>query len=175
MSPRRQAVTNAGPLMVLAKLQVPFLLARLYTTVHIPLSVYEEVVVQGLRHGYEDARVIRTFLEEMGWTPEPVSLEEMPPALRTAPLDRGERDTLALALNLGECVVLMDEHRGRLVARQLGLPVRGSLGILVQAYRKGLLEEEQLRWYLIELEQRPDIWISPRLIRRVREEIFGER
>ncbi len=174
MSGFRHVVTNAGPLMVLAKLQVPFLLADLYGTVHIPLSVYQEVVVEGLRQGYEDAQVVRAFLEDVGWHPEAVPVSSLPRLLREAHLDRGEHDALALAWHLGQSLVLMDEYRGRIVARQLGLAAKGSLGILVQAYRQGMLREEQLRWYLRQIEERPDIWISPALVRRVRVDVLGQ-
>ncbi len=175
MSPFQHVVSNAGPLMVLAKLHILYLLVDLYETMHIPTSVYQKVVIQGLRYGYEDALTLRQFLQEVGWSPENVSNDNLPPLLRDAHLDQGERDALTLALQLKHSLVLMDERQGRLVARQLGLPVRGSVGILVQSYRHGILTERHLRWYLKEIEERSDIWINPRLVRRVREEIFGDK
>ena len=90
MSTFRHVVTNAGPLMVLAKLHAPFLLADLYSTVHIPFSVYQEVVIQGLRQGYEDARIVQKFIQAVGWRPEEVpSSYYHPPLLCDAHLDRG--------------------------------------------------------------------------------------
>ena len=40
-------VSNAGPLLVLAKLNVLHLLKHLYGQIHIPDAVYEETVVTG--------------------------------------------------------------------------------------------------------------------------------
>jgi predicted nucleic acid-binding protein len=68
----------------------------------------------------------------------------------------------------------MDEHVGRNVARTLGLSVRGSLGILIAAYRCNLLNAEQLRLDLMEIARRPDIWINPDLVRRLLHDVLDE-
>lgn len=47
MSAEGPVVSNAGPLMVLAKLNTLTLLPRLFETVHIPQDVYNDVVVEG--------------------------------------------------------------------------------------------------------------------------------
>ena len=64
--------------------------------------------------------------------------KHIPPALAEARLDEGERSTLALALARAT-VVLVDERRGRACAADLGLPVVGTLGLLVRAREIGIL------------------------------------
>ncbi len=167
-------VSDAGPLMVLAKLNLLHLFQELYGRVHIAQSVYEEVVVAGIRWGYEDATTLQLFLDQLGWKHEDVDPAVMPDDLRAAHLDQGERDTLALAISLGNALVLMDEAVGRKVARSCGLAVRGSLGILVESYRRNLIRRDQLRLYLAEIARREDIWISRALTDRVRQEILGD-
>lgn len=164
-------VSNAGPLMVLAKLNLLHLLKELYGRVRIPRSVYEEVVIEGLRQGYEDARTLKLFLDQMNWMPEEVTAT--PRELQTVHLDRGECDTLALAIPLGKGLVLMDETAGREVARFLGVTVRGSLGVLVEAYRKRLISADQLRLYCAELDRRNDVWINRTLAERLLREVLG--
>lgn len=66
----------------------------------------------------------------------------------------------------------MDEECGRAVARQKGLAMRGSLGILIEAYRKKLINESQLRFYFKQMSERKDIWISPNLGTRLLEKLF---
>lgn len=44
-------ITNAGPLMALAKLNLLHLLKQLYGRIEFPRSVYEEVVVEGMQRG----------------------------------------------------------------------------------------------------------------------------
>ena len=55
-------------------------------------------------------------------------------------LDDGEAQVLLLAKELG-CGVLMDEKRGRQVARHQGVPVVGVLGVLLQARKQGHIRE----------------------------------
>jgi predicted nucleic acid-binding protein len=48
-------IADAGPLMALAKLNLLYLLKQLYGQVLLPQSVFAEVVVEGMRQGFEDA------------------------------------------------------------------------------------------------------------------------
>ncbi|MGI4884392.1 MAG: DUF3368 domain-containing protein [Janthinobacterium lividum] len=54
-------------------------------------------------------------------------------------LDRGEASAIALALEQSDCLLIMDERRGRLVARRLQLTITGTLGILLQAKSSGFI------------------------------------
>jgi len=173
MNTGRVVVSNAGPLMALAKLNVLHLLQELYGRVHIPRSVYNEVVTEGMRQGQEDARTLQLFLSQMGWSPEDVDPAVIPRDLQEAHLDCGERDTLALAVAFGNALVLMDETVGRRVVRARGLAVRGSLGVLIEAYRRRLIGADQLRLYLAEIARREDIWVSRALVERLLREVLG--
>jgi predicted nucleic acid-binding protein len=55
-------------------------------------------------------------------------------------LDSCEREALALARTLGADLVLMDDRAGVTVARQLGLVVTGTLGVLDLGLRRGLID-----------------------------------
>jgi len=52
-------------------------------------------------------------------------------------LDLGEASAIALALEHPECLLIMDERRGRNVAQQLRLIVTGTLGVLLEAKKSG--------------------------------------
>jgi predicted nucleic acid-binding protein len=54
-------------------------------------------------------------------------------------LDKGEASSIALALEKEDCLLIIDEGRGRKVAKQLGLTITGTLGVLAQAKQSGYL------------------------------------
>lgn len=165
----KHVVSNAGPLITLAKLNLLHLLNQLYKQVYFPRSVYEETVTEGLRKGFADAHTLRMFLMQEGW--EAAEVKDMPDTLASLHLDRGELDSLALALATGD-LLLIDEEHGRKEARRHGVSVQGTLGILVEAYRQNLITSHQLRFYFGQIEKRTDIWISPSLCHRLLKEIL---
>ena len=54
-------------------------------------------------------------------------------------LDAGEAEAIALALETGAELLLMDERLGRETAAHLGLRYVGVIGVLVEAKHKGLV------------------------------------
>ncbi|MFK7972191.1 MAG: DUF3368 domain-containing protein [Bacteroidia bacterium] len=54
-------------------------------------------------------------------------------------LDKGEASAIALALKNPELPIIIDERKGRLVAKRLNLRVTGTIGLLIKAKQKGLL------------------------------------
>jgi len=55
-------------------------------------------------------------------------------------LDKGESEALVLTEDLQAELLLVDERKARRVAAQLGLPFIGTLGVLLEAKRLGLVE-----------------------------------
>jgi predicted nucleic acid-binding protein len=109
-------------------------------------SLFKEVVIPGavLRECLHPGAP-RTLREVMSSPPaffkvnadEPLALPE------TASLDSGEAAAIAIAWqHRSGSLLLLDEKRGRSVARSLGLRMRGTLGIVVEGHRRGLLEFE---------------------------------
>jgi len=164
-----RVVANAGPLMVFSKLNLLPLMKELYGHVDFPYSVYQEIVIAGIHRGFSDAHTLNLFLTENQW--KPAGIVEIPADLQAVNLDRGEKEAIALAL-LNDALLLIDEERARDFARQKGLATRGSLGILIQAFRKELINERQLRFYFKQIGKRKDIWISPNLCARLLEKLL---
>ena len=54
-------------------------------------------------------------------------------------LGSGEREVLALALETPDSVCVLDDSLARQVARTLRLPITGTLGILIDAKRLGII------------------------------------
>jgi predicted nucleic acid-binding protein len=53
----------------------------------------------------------------------------------------------------------------------LGLHLKGTLGIVAQACRQGMLSLEETEVLVEEIAARPDIWISEKLCRLVLEDL----
>ncbi|MDR0708772.1 MAG: DUF3368 domain-containing protein [Spirochaetaceae bacterium] len=56
-------------------------------------------------------------------------------------LDPGESSAIALALETREPLLILDDAQARSYALDLGLAITGTLGILIAAYRQGIIAD----------------------------------
>jgi uncharacterized protein len=124
-------VADAGPLIALAKIEQLALLSRLFVEVHIPAYVLQEAAGNMAMAG---AAEVRAFTDAQA-TIHDDSTDLLVQRL-CVEIDAGEAQAIALAQSL-HCGVLMDDLLGRGVAKRLGLPVIGVLGVLLQGKRSG--------------------------------------
>jgi predicted nucleic acid-binding protein len=78
-----------------------------------------------------------------------------------AALDKGEASAIALALEMDNCLLIIDELKGRKLARQLGITITGTLGVLVLAKQSGYVS--MLRPVLDKIKQ-TDFRLSEQLL-----------
>lgn len=69
-------------------------------------------------------------------------------------------------------MVLLDDLATREAAQRLGLTVKGTLGIIVDAYRQQKLSRTELDIVFEAVLARQDVWISHTLARRVWNELL---
>lgn len=158
---------DSGPLIALGKLNRLDLLGDLYGEVQIPHAVYDEVVTQGLARRAPDAFTVRLFWQCHGWPILDVPDAVLSSCTPLVILDPGETEVLALAPTLKDPLVLLDDEIAPAEARRLRLRVCGTLGILVHAYREGLLSSDPVEVLIREIAGRPDIWIGAKLCEQV--------
>jgi predicted nucleic acid-binding protein len=126
-------VSNASPLINLARIGKLDFLRKLYGELLIPEAVWREVVTEGIgQPGAEEVKGA-TWIEG-----RVVKNKELVQALLQE-LDAGEAEAIALALEGGADWLLMDEHLGRETARHLNLRSIGLVGVLIVAKRNGLI------------------------------------
>ena len=130
------AVVNATPLIALALLEGLDLLRELFGQVVVPPLVYHEVAVQGRGRPGADALAAADWILVRA----PSSSPAIEPLLLG--LDAGELQVLLLARELAADWVLLDERLGRRVARAMGLPVKGTIGVLLAAVHAGLMDRD---------------------------------
>ncbi|MDA0245779.1 MAG: DUF3368 domain-containing protein [Chloroflexi bacterium] len=124
-------IVNNTPLVALWSLGKLGLLGDLFGTVWLPTAVEAEFL---------DTRSVvrRQILAESSWL-QTISLTDPRHALTYVGLDQGEAEVLALAVEYGAQLVIMDERKGRRYARRLGLSLTGTLGVLLLAKEQGLI------------------------------------
>jgi predicted nucleic acid-binding protein len=54
-------------------------------------------------------------------------------------IDKGESSALVLAMEQGECTVVLDDQKARKIAAHLHIPYTGTLGIIVKAKTAGYI------------------------------------
>lgn len=78
-------------------------------------------------------------------------------------LDMGEAEVLALAVELSARLVVIDERKGRRYAQRLGIPVTGTLGVLLAAKSRGLVDNVAP---IIDILLENDFYLHPALVSR---------
>lgn len=147
MKPR--IVWNTGPLIALSLIDCQHVLNQLYDPL-IPRKVIEEWAAGEDRHP--------------GTLPEDCEIVEVAVAnpFLAVQLDAGEASVIQAAIDFRIDTVLIDERKGRKLARRLcGLTTLGSAGLLVQAKRAGILDEIAP---LFRKLQAASYWISPAIV-----------
>lgn len=152
-------VCNTSPIINLAAVGQLDLLPRLFGTLLIPPAVRHEIVITGA--GQPGAHEVATW---PAFRDASISNRPLLQSLRLQ-LDAGEAEAIACAIEYQPDWLLIDERRGRMIARQFGLRVLGLLGVLLQAKREGLIDA--VAPILPRLTGEAGFWIDPALYRRV--------
>ena len=122
--------SNTTPFIALASIDRLTLLPQLFGSVHVAQSVIDECA--------EGGRILVPNLHHLNWVI--ASPDEITPDFPVLfELDRGEKQTLLLALKHSGSRVIIDERLGRNVAEYMGLQVTGTLGVLAKAKATGLI------------------------------------
>lgn len=156
-------VADASPLILLGRLELLDLLPRLFDRVITPREVFQEVT--GGEIALPGGRAVRRaeWLEVVDVGSE--DQEALQATLR-GELDLGEAAAITLARSRGADLVLIDERQGRRIARSLGLEVKGTVGVLLQAKRRGHVDRLKP---LLERLQEEGAWLKEDLVRSVLE------
>ena len=156
---------NSGPLMALGKIGALDILFRLFGQVSIPTEVYREVVITGGKQGHIDARMAEIAICQKQLIVEDVA--DLPLEIALLSLDAGEKEAIYLSTQEADSLVLLDDLKAREEAKKLGLRVKGTLGVLVQAYRENLISLAEVNTLIEIIITQDAIWISANLCREV--------
>jgi len=160
------AVSNAGPLIHLAKIGRLNLLKNIFNEIIIPETVKVEVIDKGKEKGKPDAFLI----DAVNWiriVDDPSNADQL---AEKVGIHRGEACAILLAKSLN-VPVLLDDSDARKFALGLGLEVVGSVGIIIRAVKLGLISKEE---GLKDLEKLANVmWLSVDVYEKARKVIEG--
>ncbi len=124
-------VADSGPLIALGRLDALHLLPALFSEIQVTATVLVEC---SARQEFVDAQRIGRAVQA-GWL-KPCADHFEGSGGR---LDPGEASAIARALEI-DAGLLLDDRAAVVYARALGLKVLGTMGLLVLAKRRGLVE-----------------------------------
>ena len=76
-----------------------------------------------------------------GWQAVYVDHQGISKDLLKEKLDWGEIESIQLAMDMKDAVLLIDDEEAREVARKQGLRTKGTVGVLVEAFQKRFIEQ----------------------------------
>jgi uncharacterized protein len=139
LSKKPKVVSNASPLIYLAKAGQLHLLREIYTEILIPNDVFQET---GGSKGSPDAILIDSAVND-GW----IHIEDSEPAKpnrlsESAGIEIGEAAAILLARDK-TALLLIDDKMGRSAAEILGVTCLGTVGVLLQGLYNSTLEYDE--------------------------------
>ncbi len=159
-------ISDTTPIISLMKAGQLELLQKMFSIVHIPNAVYRELVENEAYS--EEIRMVQKcefiLVEEVENAKSVTILQNL------TGLDAGESEAIILADEKQSDVLLMDEHKGRQVARKMGITITGTIGILAQAFDEDILTREDVERCIERLKE-SEIRISQKLYQKLREHI----
>ncbi len=155
-------ICNTTPLIALASIDSLKLLDALTEDWCVPEAVYKEAIVKD--KPYSD--VLLKFLK--GKIQKVTDMD----AVKNLNIfiDSGEAEVIQLASELDAPLVIIDERRGRNIAKLKGLTVIGTVGLLLKAKERGLIEAILP---LVQEMKSKNIHLSKELIEKIKE-LSGE-
>lgn len=159
-------VSDTTPVISLMKAGQLELLRQLFGVVYIPEAVYRELTDNEAFS--EEVRMVQEceflYMQKVDNGKSVAILQNF------TGLDAGESEAIILADEMNSDVLLMDERKGRQVAKKLGIRITGTIGILTQAFDEGILTKEDVERCIERLKE-SGIRISEKLYQRLNMEI----
>ncbi len=153
-------ISDASPILNLSAVGKLDILPQLFTSVIIPQSVFEEIAISGKgKPGAAELAGAPPWAEVL-----PCHNNDLLKEL-TKKLDRGEAEAIALAVETKADLLLIDEKRGRAMARLYQIRVTGLLGVLLQAKRRGILSE--IKSTLDDMRMKANFRVSEKMYKQI--------
>lgn len=157
---KNSVITNSAPIIGLSILGKLYLLVDLFKVVYVPEAVYREIVDSGSSRQYGKDELTMMISDRIFqlYKVENSSLVKK----LYGKLHEGELEVIVGAKELDFKFVAIDEHAARTLAKTFLLQPIGTIGILILAKKKGMIEEVKP---LLDILLKHDFYISKKLYR----------
>lgn len=133
-------VSDTTPIITLIKIDELKLLKDLFGKVYIPNDVYSELVID---EKYKDETIIIREAEYI--VVEIIDNQNVEKIMKETTLDRGESAAICLyEVKSEEKMLLIDERKGREVAKERNIKIIGTIGLLALALKKGIRTKKEI-------------------------------
>ena len=156
-------VSDSTPLIHFGTINRLDLLRSMYGQIVITEAVYREVVTEGIALGKMDAFLVEKaigdwveIINPKGYAGEICSRYG---------IHIGEAESILLARELDAGLLLINERDGRRAAKNAGVKVKGTIGVISDCIGRDLLTVGAAVEILIFFKDNPsEFWIDPRII-----------
>lgn len=143
-------VSNSSALIYLSKLGKLELLQKLFKEIIIPREVFNEIVERGKKEKIADALVVEDAINQ-GWL-KIINCKVDERLLKFAPeLDLGEVEVISLAREIKLDLVIIDDASARRISESFGFNTKGTIYVLLKAFKKGLITQDEIKTLLDKL------------------------
>jgi len=152
-------VSDTSSLIILSKLDQLVLLENLFSKVLIPQRVEQELQAK------EDGVYKKINSHSLFEVVKSQNNEEL--AILDGILDYGEAEAIVLARER-QLILLIDEKKGRKIAKGMGISIIGFLGVLLVNYRHKTLKKDEIDDILFHADQ-----LGFRLSKKLKQDFFN--
>lgn len=132
-------VSNASPIIFFCKLKKVELLIKLFKKIYISEKVFDEISKRKDEFSYLKKHISH------------FKVEKVKGKILIPQLHEGESETINLALNKKSRLVLLDDKKARIIAKNMGLNIKGTLGVLLSMLDKKYISYNEFKELLDKL------------------------
>ena len=135
-------IFDSSPLIHLTKIGKLDSIISLFKKLYITKAVFHEVVEEGIKNNLSDAIIIQNYVNDH----KIKVIEIILPNKLKGVLHPGESESITLAItNKKNALLIMDEKKGRLIAREKNISLHGTLGILLILLKEEIIDKQKYR------------------------------
>ncbi|MHA1652279.1 MAG: hypothetical protein ACTSYB_19010 [Candidatus Helarchaeota archaeon] len=133
-----KVISNMSPIIALLKKNELNLLKKLFHRIVIPPSVKDELIKSDSKD-FSQINQLNNAIDKWILVENADDL-----IIQESTLGKGELEAINLSLKYRDCLLLMDEKKGRTIAKTMNIKTLGVLGILALAIKKDIKDKNEI-------------------------------